>query len=384
MALEPADAGTRSTSPTLATGQTLATGGTRAAAAGTGGPRAGSVMRDVARLAGVSHQTVSRVLNDHPHVREETRQRVLEAVAALGYRRNLAARALVTRRTGTLGIVGFETTLFGPASVLYAIEDAARRAGYFVSVTTIRDLDRRSILDALERLRMQSVEAVIAIAHKPAVTAALAQLPTAFPRVAVGGSGGEETVPGVRVDNVAGARLATQHLLDLGHSTVHHLAGPADWPEARQREEGWRATLEDAGATVPPVRPRDTAQRAWDARTGYEQGRTLARDPSVTAVFCANDALALGVLRALHEAGRIVPDEVSVVGFDDAPESGYLIPPLTTVRQDFAALGQQGISLLLDQFDHTDHTDHTDQPSAPRQVVLPPVLIPRASTAPPG
>ncbi|WP_285900749.1 LacI family DNA-binding transcriptional regulator [Frankia sp. R82] len=338
-------------------------------------------MRDVARLAGVSHQTVSRVLNGHPNVREATRQRVLEAVEALGYRRNLAARALVTRRTGTLGIVGFETTLFGPASVLYALEDAARRAGYFVSVTTIRDLDRRSILDALERLRTQSVEAVIALAHKPAITAALAQLPDAFPRVAVGGSGGEDTVSSVRVDNVTGAGLATRYLLDLGHPTVHHVAGPADWPEARQREEGWRATLEDAGAMVPPVRPHDTARRAWGAGIGYEEGRLLAADPSVTAVFCANDSLALGVLRALHEAGRRVPDEVSVIGFDDAPESGYLIPPLTTVRQDFAALGQQGIALLLDQF---DHSDRADQARTPRQVVLPPVLIPRASTAPPG
>ncbi|MCM3885595.1 LacI family DNA-binding transcriptional regulator [Frankia sp. R82] len=369
MAPDPSATGTRMTSQALGSDPVP------------GSPRTGSVMRDVARLAGVSHQTVSRVLNGHPNVREATRQRVLEAVEALGYRRNLAARALVTRRTGTLGIVGFETTLFGPASVLYALEDAARRAGYFVSVTTIRDLDRRSILDALERLRTQSVEAVIALAHKPAITAALAQLPDAFPRVAVGGSGGEDTVSSVRVDNVTGAGLATRYLLDLGHPTVHHVAGPADWPEARQREEGWRATLEDAGAMVPPVRPHDTARRAWGAGIGYEEGRLLAADPSVTAVFCANDSLALGVLRALHEAGRRVPDEVSVIGFDDAPESGYLIPPLTTVRQDFAALGQQGIALLLDQF---DHSDRADQARTPRQVVLPPVLIPRASTAPPG
>src|SRR5688572_24686714 len=134
-------------------------------------------MRDVARLAGVSHQTVSRVLNEHPNVRQETRLRVLEAMRALNYRRNLAARTLVTRRSGTLGVVGFETTLFGPASMLYGIEDAARTAGYFVTVASIRTLERRSVLDAVDRLCQQSVEGIIAIAPKSAVTNALVQVP---------------------------------------------------------------------------------------------------------------------------------------------------------------------------------------------------------------
>ena len=211
-------------------------------------------MRDVAKLAGVSHQTVSRVLNEHPSVREETRLRVLDAMQALNYRRNLAARTLATKRSGTLGIIGFETTLFGPASMLYGIEDAARTAGYFVSIVTVRNLERRAVLDAVDWLSQQSVEGIIAIAPKPAVTNALAQVPLDMACVGVGGSR-DDAVSTVQIDNAAGARMATQHLLDLGHATVHHVAGPADWPEAQERIEGWRRTLYAAGAVVPPVHP---------------------------------------------------------------------------------------------------------------------------------
>lgn len=325
-------------------------------------------MRDVARLAGVSHQTVSRVLNEHPSVREETRARVLEAMQALNYRRNLAARTLATKRSGTLGIVAFETTLFGPASMLYAIEDAARSAGYFVSIVTVRNLERRAVLDAVDWLSQQSVEGIIAIAPKPAVTNALAQVPSEMACVGVGGSP-DDAVSTVQIDNVAGARLATQHLLDLGHSTVHHVAGPADWPEAQERIEGWRSTLYAAGAVVPVVNPE-----SWSPQSGYEQGRLLAKDPTVTAVFCGNDHLALGVLRALHEAGRRVPEEVSVVGFDDMPESGYFLPPLTTVRQDFAELGRRSLAVLLQQIAGQAPAEH---------IRLAPELIERSSTAPP-
>ncbi|GAA4467801.1 LacI family DNA-binding transcriptional regulator [Phytohabitans houttuyneae] len=332
----------------------------------------GSVMRDVARLAGVSHQTVSRVLNEHPNVRQETRLRVLEAMQALNYRRNLAARTLVTRRSGTLGVVGLETTLFGPASMLYGIEDAARTAGYFVTVASVRTLERRSVLEAVDRLCQQSVEGIIAIAPKPAVTNALVQVPSGLASVGVGGGADDDAVPTVRIDNAAGARLATQHLLDLGHATVHHVAGPTDWPEARERIEGWRGTLYAAGAPVPPVEAG-----SWSAQSGYEQGQALARDPAVTAVFCGNDQIALGVLRALQEAGRRVPQDVSVVGFDDMPDSGYFLPPLTTIHQDFAELGRRSLGVLLDQIKQSDQRP-------PDHVLLSPELVVRASTAGPS
>ena len=330
-------------------------------------------MRDVAKLAGVSHQTVSRVLNEHPHVRQETRARVLEAMESLDYQRNLAARTLVTRQSHTLGIIGFETTLFGPASMLYGIEDAARSAGYLVSIASVRNLERRPVLEAVDRLRQHAVDGIIVIAPKPAVTHSLLQAPPGLYCVAVGGAGETtDAVPTVRVDNAVGARLATRHLLDLGHRTVHHLAGPADWPEAQERIAGWRDTLETAGAAVPPVVPE-----SWNPEAGYVRGQELAQDPAVTAIFCANDRIALGVLRALHEAGRKVPEEVSVVGFDDMPDSGYFLPPLTTVRQDFAELGRRSLTLLL------EHMAGPDDAASPAHVVVTPELVIRASTAPP-
>jgi DNA-binding LacI/PurR family transcriptional regulator len=285
-------------------------------------------MRDVARLAGVSHQTVSRVLNDLPNVSAATRDRVLDAVRVLNYRRNLAARTLVTSRSRTIGLIGFETTLAGPASMIYGIEKAAREAGYYVSIATVRSLDRLAVLDAVEQLCAQAVEGIIAIAPKNSVADALTQVPSGTPTVGVGGAD-DGYVPMLRVDNVRGAGLATSHLLDLGHATVHHVPGPADWPEARP---------------VPAVEAGD-----WSARSGYLRGQRLAADPAVTAIFCGNDHIALGVLRAFHEAGRSVPERVSVVGFDDTPESGFFLPPLTTIHQDFAELGRRSVDLLVGQ-----------------------------------
>ena len=148
----------------------------------------------------------------------------------------------------------------------------------------------------------------------------------------------------VRVDQEAGGRLATGHLLDQGARTVWHVAGPADWFDAQDRLAGWRAELQGRGA--PVHRP---LRGSWSAASGYEAGRQLAGRRDVDAVFVANDQMTLGLLRALHEAGIRVPEDVLVAGFDDVPEAAYYTPPLTTVRQDFAAVGRRSIQLLLDQ-----------------------------------
>nr|BEK71157.1 LacI family DNA-binding transcriptional regulator [Kitasatospora purpeofusca] len=307
------------------------------------------VMADVAKRAGVSHQTVSRVLNGAPHVRPGTRERVLAAIRELDYRPNSAARALVTRRSQTLGVVTFDSTLYGPASMLDGIERAARTADYFVSVASLRSLDSRSVQEAVDRLRDQGVEGVVVIAPQVSAVGALAKLSSPVPVVAVG-SGGRSRVPMVSFDNRAGAEAATRYLLDLGHRTVHHLAGAAGWTESRDREDGWRRTLEAGGARVPQAGAGD-----WSALSGYEAGRRIAHAPEVTAVFCANDHMALGLLRALYEAGRAVPGEISVIGFDDIPEAAYFTPPLTTVRQDFGELGRRALELLLEELDGVGH-----------------------------
>jgi DNA-binding LacI/PurR family transcriptional regulator len=300
-----------------------------------------AAMSDVGRVAGVSHQTVSRVINGSPNVRPETRERVIAAMDALGYRPNLAARALVTGRTKTLGVVGFNTTHYGPASVLFGIERAAHEQGYLMIVASPQALDLSSVTHAIERLRLQGVDGILVIAAHQEAANALRHASVDLPLVAVE-AGPLDVVPVVSVDQFAGAVSATRHLLDLGHETVWHISGPSDWLESQERVQGWRTMLESAGAQPPPVLVGD-----FSARAGYDLGRRLAVDPAVTAIFAANDQMALGVLRAMHEAGRGVPTDVSVVGFDDIPEAAYFRPPLTTVRQDFIEVGSRGLRMLV-------------------------------------
>ena len=331
-----------------------------------GGGRPG--LRDVAELAGVSHQTVSRVFKDHPRVSAETRAKVLAAAAQLDFRPNAIARALATGSSRTIGVVSFDTTLFGPASMVSAIEGSARDADYFVSVVGLASPSRRSVAEAADRLCGQGVDGIILIpGHVPA-DQVVRHLPPVLPVVALAPA---QAVASAVVDQYDGPLAAVRHLLDLGHTTVHHAAGPTDWPEARDRMRGWRDALTAAGAPVPEPVPGD-----WSAASGYERGKALALDPSVTAVFAANDHIALGLLLALHEAGRRVPEEVSVIGFDDIPEAAFFTPPLTTVRQDFAALGRRSLALLLDQI------GAVGAPAAPAGVVIPTELVVRRSTAP--
>lgn len=329
-----------------------------------------AVMADVARLAGVSHQTVSRVLNEHPRVRPDTRERVLRAIAQLGYRRNAMARGLVSRRSRVLGVVSFDTILFGPASTLLGIERAARAADYGVSIVTLERVDHASVLSATNILADQGVDGMIIIAPQTSAAAALHSLPTGLLAVAVQ-AGQDSALPSVAVDQIAGAQLAVRHLLELGHATVWHIAGPSDWLEAGDRIEGWRRTLSEGGASVPPVLVGD-----WSARSGYEAGQVLAGQAGVSAVFAGNDQMALGLLRALQERGIRVPDDISVVGFDDIPEAEFLLPPLTTVRQDFDEVGRRSMALLLNLLEAGDGA----VVAAPAAV--PPTLVLRRSTAP--
>jgi DNA-binding LacI/PurR family transcriptional regulator len=326
-------------------------------------------MTDVARAAAVSHQTVSRVLNGHPNVRPATRERVLAAIEQLGYRPNLAARALASGRSNQLGLVTLNTMLLGPIATLYAVEQAARSSGYSVSITSVRSIDRQSLSESVERLLQQAVAGVIIIAPVVSRDSALDALPPELPAVVVEADP-ESAISAVTVDSRLGASLATRHLLELGHRTVFHISGPQDFIEAQQRIAGWRETLEQAGSPVPEVILGD-----WSAQAGYDAGQVLAELPDVTAVFAANDNTALGLLRALSEQGRSVPGDISVVGFDDIAEAGFFTPPLTSVRQDFAEMGRRTVELLLRQIE-------TGARSV-EHITLPPELILRESTARP-
>jgi DNA-binding LacI/PurR family transcriptional regulator len=323
-------------------------------------------MADVAKLAGVSQQTVSRVVNGSADVRGSTRERVRAAMTMLDYRPNSAARALATGRSQTLGVIRVDTALHGPISTLFGIERAAHAAGFHVSVASQPSLDRHSTLDAVDRLRAQGVDGILVLGARREATGGLRRVRAEVATVTVEGWP-DDGLPGVATDHAAGAELATRHLLSLGHATVWHFAGPADSNDAQQRVRGWRTALAEAGVVAPPVLQGD-----WSAQKGYELGREILERPQVSAVFAANDQMALGLLRRLHEAGRRVPDDISVVGFDDLPEAAFMNPPLTTVRWDFLDLGARSVELLLTEID--------ERAPAPAHTSVDPTLVVRAST----
>lgn len=325
-------------------------------------------MADVARLADVSPQTVSRVLNDYEFIKPRTRDKVLEAIAILEYRPNVAARTLATKRSRTIGVVASDYMSFGPASALWAVEQAAHDDGYGVSVVSLGESSVQAIDYALQRLVGQGVEGIVMIAPQDAAVRAVYRSIQGIPVVTLSGFDEGYDEP-IMVDSVEGSRVATRHLIDLGHTRILHLSGPAGFEVSELRVRGWRAALSEADLPAPEPYVGD-----WTAESGYLAGLELVKDLRATAVYVAQDRMAQGLLLALHEAGRRVPEDFSVVGFDDVPEAAYTIPPLTTVRQDFAALGHRAVDALLARI-------AGEEP--PRLPPLVPELIVRASTAPP-
>ena len=326
-------------------------------------------IRDVAALAGVSYQTVSRVLNDSPSIKASTRQRVQDVIAEIGYRPNQAARALVTSRTRTIGVLSSQNAHYGPTTSVNAIEVAAREAGYRLSITSVATGDYASIKSAIDYLLSQAVEALVVIAPQVRVFDALTDLSISVPYVTIE-STGRNLDHSLSVDQVTGARLATKHLIDLGHTEITHISGPQDWIEADARMQGFLREINDA-----ELRTRAPILGDWSAHFGYYAGLELLRFRDFTAVFAGNDQMALGFMHACRESGLDVPGDISVVGFDDIPEAAHFSPPLTTVRQNFAEIGRRAISLLLSELGGGVGQNH-DQIAAE--------LIVRSSTAAPA
>ncbi|GAB2622397.1 LacI family DNA-binding transcriptional regulator [Streptomyces capparidis] len=331
--------------------------------------RPGASMADVARLAGVSSQTVSRVSNGYPGVTEETRRQVLAAMQELGYRPNSAARALRRGEFRTIGVITFTLSTTGNVRTLEAIAASAAQEGYAVTLLPVAVPTHDEVRGAFSRLGELAVDAVIVIMEVHLLDAATVSLPPNAQVVVVDSDAGDRYSV-VDTDQSGGARDAVRHLLDLGHRTVWHLAGPEESFAAQRRADAWRTTLTGAGRVAPPPVRGD-----WSAESGYRAGLRLAERADCTAVFAANDQMALGLLRALHESGRRVPDDVSVIGFDDIPEAGSFLPPLTTVHQDFAEVGRRCVEGVLRQM---------RQDSPERGTTLVPTrLVLRRSTAPP-
>lgn len=330
-------------------------------------------VRDVAARAGVSRQTVSRVLNEHPDVAPETRDRVHAAVAELGYRMNNVARAFGTRRSRTIGVLAQAALHYGPSRSIEAIESAARAAGYWVSAVFADATGEDAVREAIEHLLGQGVDGLVVVAPHAHTLQTLDAMDIGIPTVTLHSAGrdsaGSDSAGrdgrGLAVDQVAGARLATACLADAGHVRIAHLAGPGDWLEAEARQVGFAQELADRGLTPGPVLAGD-----WTARSGHEAAAAIAAS-EVTAVFSANDQMALGLLGGLRELGIRVPDDLSVIGFDDVPDAAYYAPALTTVRQDFTELARLAVARLVD-------------PGADAPAPVAPVLVRRASVAPPA
>lgn len=330
--------------------------------------RAPSIV-DVAREAGVSPQTVSRVANGMEIVRPATRAKVLAAMDKLGYRPNSAARALKSGRFETIGVIMSELSSYGNIHTLEAIANETSKVGYSLALTPLWSLSQTGFSGAFARLTAQSVDGALIVleAHElhDSDLAPIAGLPAVIVT-----AGNNLRYPSIDTDQRQGAHLATAHLLDLGHQTVWHIAGPRGSYSADDRAFAWEAELRARGRHVPPI-----VQGDWTAASGYAAGRQLAADPAVTAVFAANDEMALGAVRAFHELGRSVPEDISVVGFDDMQMAADFQPPLTTVHQYFDRVATQAVTMLIDQIE-TGNRARVDP--------VPTELIIRGSTAPPA
>lgn len=328
-------------------------------------PARAATIFDVARLAGVSHQTVSRVINGLPNVRPATQERVEQAMRQLRYSPSPAARALVTRRTRTIGLVTPGVVDYGPASIAMHFGLAARAARYSVETLSSGDADPATVRANVEALLRQRVDAVVLIINDVAVLELVRGLEVGVPVVA-SASSAQRGPRLVAIDQYRGARSAVRHLAELGHQRVLHIAGPATATDAIERVRGWRDEL--AARRLEVVEP---AHGDWTAESGHAIASSLPLAPG-DAIFVANDQMSIGVLSGLRARGLEVPRDVSIVGFDDIPEAGYLYPPLTTVRQDFAALGQMMMQKVLVGLEEgTEETSETPLPTS---------LILRAST----
>lgn len=325
-------------------------------------------IRQVAQLAGVSHMTVSRVLNDYPYIKEATRRRVLEVIEELDYRPNMAARALATQRSQRIGVLVESAVEFGPTSTLRAVESAARLAGYSVSAIALRGGDEITPQEAVDNLTTQGIDALCVVAPRSSSIAALRKISIGIP-VLVVKPDQDPTFLTVSVDQQEGTALAVDHLVSLGHRDILHLAGPLDWLDARARERAFHARAKAWGIRERPIVVGD-----WTADFAYDFAKGIQRLPDYTAIFAGNDDMAVGLIHGLADRGFSVPDDISVVGFDDVPLSAHVLPPLTTIRQNFHALGVSAVDMLRAAIEKRE---------IPRVTRIPAELLVRSSTSAP-
>ncbi|MEP7287953.1 MAG: LacI family DNA-binding transcriptional regulator [Chloroflexota bacterium] len=333
-----------------------------------------ATLYDVAEQSGVSYQTVSRVINESPHVSSNTRRRVLQAIRDLDYQPNKAAQALVTRRSSMLELITFGAAYYGPTQMMISVERAAKALGYRLMFSNIEDANLDEVQNVLDSLSSRLVDGLIIITpvRRP-IYDDLTQASQNVPFIQIGVQVGA-TTPSVVIDQHYGSQLATQHLIDLGHREIAEISGPLywhdtiDWYDAMARHESWLATL-----AANQLAPKASVTGDWSAASGYSAAQSLLHNGlTFSALVVANDQMALGAMRAFREHGLSVPGDVSIVGFDDIPEAAYFEPPLTTVRQDFEALGKHSVEYLVEKIKNPEMPSY--------QQVLYPIFVERQST----
>jgi DNA-binding LacI/PurR family transcriptional regulator len=328
-------------------------------------------LNDVAKSLDLSHQTVSRVINNHPRVLPETRRRVLQAIDALGYKPNQAARFLANRRSTLIGLVTDDPGIYGAAHAILSLEQEARLHGYTLMIFGLRNLTIADAKAGAEELIANSAEGLIVDVpveiNKKELAAAMGNIP--FVTLDIDGG---HLFPSFRVDHIRGSRLATRHLISLGHTRIAGLIGYKPYRSSKLRRKGWLAELRAAG-----LEPGPTRGTPWTPDGGYDATKDLIKTSAgkFTAIVAANDLIAMGALLALHDAGIEVPGEVSVVGFDNMPEGRFFHPPLTTATSDFDVMARESLDILFARIRGT--------PGAVLRRVYRPEMIIRNSTAPP-
>ena len=325
---------------------------------------------DIAGRTGVSYQTVSRVLNGMPHVSPATRERVQAVMLEVGFRPNMTARQLASQRSTTVGLVTFATGFYGPAQILANCEQASKEMGLSFMFSGIVDQTTPEIRRAVNELCAHQVCGILLYLPLRIDLRDLQDVCRNVPIVAVDSNLGFKC-PAIYINQELGSRIATQQLIQLGHKKIAYLQGPLFWRAAGLRFEGWLKELKTAGLSPGPVIGGD-----WTAESGFRSTQKLVAQHwgEFSALVAANDQMALGAMRAFEENGIQIPRTISVVGFDDVPEAGYFLPPLTTIKQDFATLASSSVKCLMSQLSQ-------DKPT--RSQTIKPTFIGRESTAAP-
>ena len=334
-------------------------------------------IKEVAAVAGVSTQTVSRVLNDRPDVSPETRTRVQEVIKELNYRPSALARSLISHRSHTLGVVTAGLDYMGPSRTLSGIASAAEDAGYSMLLRELPSFDAEEIAPIFQAFLSRHVDGIIwAVAEVGENRKWINNPPTDIevPLVFLTMEN-RNNLSIVSIDNYQGGRMAVSHLLEQGYRHIGHISGPLDWWEARQRKAGWNDVLTEASLEVGD---KDWVEGDWSSESGalgFE--RLFEQYTELDAIFIGNDQMALGVIQSARQKGLRIPEELGLVGFDNIPESAYFCPPLTTIQQDHYSLAKLAVEEMIKTIESIWDGAELDEPA---NIVLPPTLVVRQSS----